>query len=298
MAKNNPKTALAVNPSTQVTAMAAKPKTHKNAQGQWVDEQGRRVDGYGRPLKGLPNGGNKGGKGGTGGGNTGNKPVKPPPQPGDILTKVPDFYKENYENQMNDLARSSGTLGQQAMIRAMNYDPNNPMANWDPTFAQYAQKAQQSVMDQFNRSQEPQFAREDADFQQRMAEQGIDPNSGRYKTEYQNLQQAHNNARQNAMDQAYTTGLGAQQQAFNQNYNAQQLPAEFAKTFMNYQQTPYLTNAELQKANIGANAQMTSAAMSAIAGQPGYVPPNPWATGIGSLLNSAGQVVSGLNKKE
>ena len=247
--------------NTKPGALGTNPSTHKNAQGQWVNAQGQRVNGYGKVIQtsGTGNGGNS---------RNGSK--------GDVnLTPVNKVVKQSPQDQLKSLGTSAAAMGEKAMIGGMQYDPNNPMAQWNPQFAQYAEKAQQSVMDQFNRTMQPQFDRESADFQQRMAEQGIDPNSGRYKSEYQNMMQAQNNMRSNAMDTAYQTGMGAQQQAFNQNQQAQMTPFEFAQATNPYWELPYKTQADIMQqqmanktslgvANIGANASKFGAVVGAM----------------------------------
>ena len=129
---------------------------------------------------------------------------------------------------------------------------------------------------------EPQFQRENADFQQRMAEQGIDPNSGRYKTEYNNMQQQHNLARQQASDQAYQAGLGAQNQFFGQMMQSQQLPLAQMQAAAPWMMTPYQEQQANYRTNVGANASMFGSAAGALAGNP-YIPQNPWASIIGGI---------------
>ena len=272
------KGALATNPSTNSG-------THKNASGQWVNNAGQRVDGYGRVISTNPSTGRNS-----------NAPGANRRQ--GSLVPVSKFIQQDPKEQLKTLGTGAGAIGEKAMIGGLQYDPNNPMDNWNPQFAQYADKAQQAVMNQFNRSMEPQFGREDADFQQCMAEQGIDPNSGRYKAEYQNLQQSHDMQRQNAMDQAYQTGLAAQQQAFNQNQQAQMTPFQFAQATNPYWQIPYETQAEILRqqmagktsigvANIGANASMFGSAVDAMSRNP-YTPypstTNSILQGLGSTL--------------
>ena len=91
-------------------------------------------------------------------------------------------------------------------------------------FSSLQDEAEQRAMGSFNRTYEPQFQKQEQDWRQRMAEQGIDPNSERAKYEYQQMQTSQNNARQGAADSAFQQGLGAQQQAFTQAYNQYQMP--------------------------------------------------------------------------
>jgi len=61
------------------------------------------------------------------------------------------------------------------------------------------QRAEQNAMDSFNRNMNPQFQQEDAAFRQRMAEQGIDPNSQGAQQQYKQMMQSQNLQRQNAI---------------------------------------------------------------------------------------------------
>jgi hypothetical protein len=87
------------------------------------------------------------------------------------------------------------------------------------------QKAEQTAMDAFNRNMNPQFQHEDEMFRQRMANEGIDPNSERYKIEYKNMADSQNSQRLNANTQAFQLGQGEQQQAWGQAFQGYQLPA-------------------------------------------------------------------------
>lgn len=86
-------------------------------------------------------------------------------------------------------------------------------------YSQQVTAAQNSVMDEFNRRMQPQFAKQDEDWRQRMAEQGIDPNSERAKFEYQQMQASQGDARQGAMNAANQAGLAAQAQGFGQDFS-------------------------------------------------------------------------------
>ena len=167
------------------------------------------------------------------------------------------------------------------------FNPNDPMAQFNQAATDYANKAQQTAYDQFSSMMEPQFQRENADFQQRMAEQGIDPNSGRYKTEYNNMQQQHNLARQQASDQAYQAGLGAQNQFFKQMMQSQQLPLAQMQAAAPWAMTPYQEAQQNYRTQLGTNASMFGSAAGALSGNP-YIPQNPWAAGVGGALGGIG----------
>lgn len=93
------------------------------------------------------------------------------------------------------------------------------------SFSDMRLRAEQSVMDSFNRNMQPQFQQEEQQFRQQMAEQGIPETSELYQRQFNNLKNTQNNARLNAQNQAFTTGqseqaLGYQQAAdrFNMPY--------------------------------------------------------------------------------
>lgn len=91
-------------------------------------------------------------------------------------------------------------------------------------YGQQRQQAMDSVMSEFNRTMQPQFDKEQGDFRQRMAEQGIPENSEKYKyleTQMQNQQQG---ARQGAMNQGYGLGMQEQQQGYGQAAQTYQMP--------------------------------------------------------------------------
>jgi hypothetical protein len=93
------------------------------------------------------------------------------------------------------------------------------------SFADQQNAAYQHVMDQFNRTNQPQFQQQANDFRQRMAEQGIDPNSKEYNQAYQNqILNPQQQQTQNAEDSAYGQGLAAQQQGYTQASNTYQMP--------------------------------------------------------------------------
>lgn len=76
--------------------------------------------------------------------------------------------------------------------------------------------ARNSVMDQFNQENEPAFKNQEAAWRQRMAEQGVDPNSEGAKEQYRQMMQSQNNARQTAMNQANLAAQNVQQQGYTQ----------------------------------------------------------------------------------
>ena len=200
-----------------------KPPTHRY-KNVWVDDKGYRVDNWGRrlpgqdkpfePIKTKP---------------TGNKPVGLPGAPkGSVEEK---FRKMTPEQQNAEVYGSAGALYDRAMAQAMQWDPSkfNYQGNLD--------EARKVVMNQFEQTMGPEFARQDAEFNQRMLEQGIDPNSGAYQNQYRAIKNAQNEARQSAMTNAFTTGASYEQQGWQQQIQNQMLPAQLWQAY----EKPYIT---------------------------------------------------------
>ena len=113
-------------------------------------------------------------------------------------------------------------------------------------------QAYQNVMNQFEMTQGPQFAREQADFQQMAAERGLDPNSEAYKTLQSQLNQRQDFARQGAMLQAQQQAQAVQAQGFGQALQQYQAPAAMLGAYSPFyqqfgQQQENLRQAELAR---------------------------------------------------
>lgn len=101
------------------------------------------------------------------------------------------------------------------------FDPGS----YQPQFQDMRQLASDTVMNQFNRQMDPQFQRQEANFRQMMAEQGIQEGSDAFRQRFQDeVANPQSQARQNAMDQAYLTGAQEQQQGWNQSFQGAQMP--------------------------------------------------------------------------
>lgn len=161
------------------------------------------------------------------------------------------FYGQNQEQQGQTLQDYAGYQAVQAMKGMQNYDPNNPYAGMsEQGFQSQMDEARQNVMNEFERSMGPQFQREEDQFRQRMAEQGIDPNSGAYQVQYQNMKEAQNAARQGAQAQAFQLGAGYQQQRFQQGMEGRRLPLEQLAATTPYFTLPYQTGMAGQQAEL------------------------------------------------
>lgn len=99
------------------------------------------------------------------------------------------------------------------------------------SFADQMNIARQNVMQQFEATQAPEFARQQADFVQMAAERGLDPNSQAYKTLQQQLTQRQDAARQGAMLAAEQAAQQVQAQGFGQALQGYQAPASMLGAF-------------------------------------------------------------------
>jgi hypothetical protein len=197
---------------------------------------------------------------------------------------------------------------------AMGFNPNQPFVGYEQPFSQEMQRARDSVMGEFERTMAPEFQRQDMQFQQRMMEQGIDPNSENYQAQFRALKEAQGGARQAAMSNAFQLGAGYQQQGFEQGRAAAMLPFQQYSATENLWALPYRTEAEARQAELNRQAQITAARMgggsNVTAAQiqanaardvavlelaQGYNQPrqpNPWNAAIGGFAQGVGAGVS------
>ena len=209
------------------------PGIYRNAQGQLTNSSGKRIDNRGRPVKG------------TGSQPSGNTPA--------AQKNFSQLTPEQQGNQMGDI---SGRFGMDILGRAAQFDPNNPWANVQQQgFTDQMNAARQSVMGEFERTMAPEFQRQDAEFQQRMAEQGIDPNSGAYQAQFRAIKEAQNNARNQAQSQAFQLGSQYQQQGYEQFIGGQKLPFEQYAATSDMWKLPYSAQMEAIQAEKNRQAQ-------------------------------------------
>lgn len=242
----------------------------------------------------------------------GNKGVGlPGAEPGSVENK---FRKLPKEGQTDELRSDVGAFANNMFANAMQYDPNRPFQGYEQPFSQEMSRARESVMGEFNRTMQPEFERQDAEFNQRMLEQGIDPNSGAYQNQYRAMKEAQGQARQSAMSNAFQLGSSYQQQGFGQGLQANMLPFQQYQATENLWALPYQTEAasreaeanrkaQIEAARMGGGSNVTAAQIAAAAqrdvaamgyaqnwqGQP---KPNPWAAAIGGIAQGAGAVVA------
>lgn len=129
----------------------------------------------------------------------------------------------NFEQAMGNVFQRFGQQG--------DFNPNLPDVPQD--YGAMRQKAEQMAMDSFERNMTPQFQREEAEFRQRMAEQGVPETSEGYQRQYMDLKNQQNAARQNAATSAFQAGQGEQAQAFGQAMQGRQ--NAFGEQFQSYQ---------------------------------------------------------------
>lgn len=224
------------------------------------------------------------------------------------------FRKKGAAGQTKELRTDVGALANNAMYNAQQFDPNRPFVGYEQPFSQEMNRARESVMGEFNRTMEPEFQRQDAEFNQRMLEQGIDPNSGAYQNQYRAMKESQNQARQSAMANAFQLGSSYQQQGFEQGVQAQMLPFQQYSTMENLWALPYRTEeearqaeanrqAQIQAARLGGGSNVTAAQIQAAAqrdvaamqqaqGWQGQPKPNPWANAAAGFAQGVGAGVS------
>lgn len=220
------------------------------------------------------------------------------------------FQKLTPQQQLGSMSTQAGNFYNPMMANYMQFDPNKPFQGYEQGFGQEMDKAREAVMNQFEARLQPQFEQEDAAFQQRMAEQGIDPNSGAYQAQYRAMKQGQADARQQAMTNAFTLGSQYQQQGFEQGLKSYMVPATVWQTagrdpFVAQQEalqneaqrraqleaTRMSTGATIASSRIGAEASKDIAGME-YASRYNQPRPNPWAQGIGSFVNTVAPYVA------
>jgi hypothetical protein len=152
-------------------------------------------------------------------------PGNPSPNPQTTAPVQPtESATTQIENTTNDAMQNLvGRVGNmQPFQPTMDAMPQMPQMS-PQEYSAMRQRAEQTAMDSFDRNMGPQFQREEADFRQRMAEQGVPETSEGYQKQYQDMKNAQNSARQNAMSNAFQLGQGEQAQAYGQQAQNYQL---------------------------------------------------------------------------
>ena len=204
-------------------AMANDPKTPKTSKrgnwqfnGQWVDKEGYKVDGYGKRL------GNQA------------KPYVPAnknpfaPKPSTPTTQGPKpapTAQENIKGGMQGLV-------QEGINYARDFDPNTYQQQYEPQFEQGMQRAYDTIYNQFERKNQEQFARQNEQLQQSLVERGLDPNSPAYAALTKQLAEQQGSARQDAQNAAWQAAQGYQQQGYTQATGSALLPGQVASPYL------------------------------------------------------------------
>lgn len=135
--------------------------------------------------------------------------------------KIQDPAKQQYDEIIDKAGDTQKKLLDETKDQGP-FDPTKmgvtPIQQFNPgDFQQQFQGAYDTALNQFNRSSQPAFDKQKQDFQQMVAERGIDPTSEQYRQMYKSMiSDPQETARLNAQDAAYQTGLGAQNQAYSQ----------------------------------------------------------------------------------
>jgi hypothetical protein len=191
--------------------------------GQWVNKEGYKVDGYGKvlpnqnkpfvPAKNNPFAPKQTAPQTPTAPTAPTAPPAPPAPPTDPSTGQPGSpWDQAPEEERNAwLNRDMGEVMRQTMGNAKAFDPGS--------FQQQMDAARQNVMKQFEVQNADAFKQQEAAFYQRAAEQGMDPNNPGYAALYkQEVTDRQDRARQGAMLAAEEAAQGVQKQGYEQGY--------------------------------------------------------------------------------
>ena len=226
------------------------------SRGRWRDPQGNVIKSHGNPAN-QGAGGNRGGGGnrGSGGGNAAS-PRR------DLITEA-QWRRQTEERRLNEMMMESMYAMNRAGDLAGQFNPYDLYGKApEQGYVQALEQAQASVMDQFNRQMDPQFARQNQDFQQQMMSQGIDPNSDAYKLQYEAMQRSQNDARLSAQSQAYQLGMESQKQGFGQYMQGMQYPLQAADIMKSGWQVPLTFQQDAREREKDRQAQLQQQRMS------------------------------------
>jgi hypothetical protein len=212
---NNTRGAMGRDPSLPETSKRGNWKYN----GQWVNKEGFRVDGYGKvlPNQKTPFVAAK------------ENPFAPKVAPPTTQKKegppAPPTAQDNINTGMDNLV-------QQGLTNAQNFDPNTFQQNYEPQFEQGMQRAYDTIYNQFERKNQDIFARQNEQLQQSLVERGLDPNSPAYAALTKQLSEQQASARQDAQTAAWNAAQGYQQQGFTQATGTALLPGQMAAPYL------------------------------------------------------------------
>lgn len=223
------------------TAMARDPKTPALSKrgnwqfnGQWVDKEGYKVDGYGKRLANqakpfVP---------------TNKNPFAPKTSTPTTQGQAPaPTAQQNIQSGMEGLV-------QEGITDARNFDPSQFQQQYEPQFEQGMQRAYDTIYNQFERKNQEQFARQNEQLQQSLVERGLDPNSPAYQALTKQLADQQASARHDAQSEAWKAAQGYQQQGYQQATGTALLPGQIATPYLDLygqQQQLQFTGSEAEK---------------------------------------------------
>ena len=182
--------------------------------GQWVNKDGFKVDNYGKPLPNqskpfVPAKNNPFAPKQT----APQTPPAPPAPPTDPLNnnEMTPWDKAPEEERNAWINRDLGEFMRNNISQAGQFAPGSS--------AELMNKARQNVLAQFEMQNADAFKRQEGDFYQRAAEQGLDPNNPGYAALYkQEVTDRQDRARQSAMLTAEEAAQSVSKQDFEQQY--------------------------------------------------------------------------------
>jgi len=246
MAPQAGQTAMKKDPSATLKADAYT----RVSRGRWRDPQGNVIKSHGNPAN-QGAGGNRG----SGDGNAASRRR-------DLVTEG-QWRNQPDQRRLDEMSMESMYAMNRAGDLAGQFNPYDLYGKApEQGYVQALEQAQASVMDQFNRQMDPQFARQNQDFQQQMMSQGIDPNSDAYKLQYEAMQRAQNDARLSAQSQAYQLGMQSQQQGFGQYMQAMDYPLKAAQIMQPGWQVPMTFTQDAQQREKDRQLALQNARMS------------------------------------
>jgi len=252
MAPRAGQTAMKKDPSATLKADAYT----RVSRGRWRDPQGNIIKSHGNPAnQGAGGNRGRGGNSGSGGGNAAS-PRR------DLITEE-QWRRQTEQRRLDEMRMESMYAMNRAGDLAGKFNPYDLYGKApEQGYVQALEQAQASVMDQFNRQMDPQFARQNQDFQQQMMSQGIDPNSDAYKLQYEAMQRSQNDARLSAQSQAYQLGMQSQQQGFGQYMQGMDYPLKAAQIMQPGWQVPMTFTQDAQQREKDRQLALQNARMS------------------------------------
>lgn len=220
------------------TAMAKDPKTPSLSKrgnwqfnGQWVDKEGYKVDGYGKRLANQA------------------KPFVPAKQnPFAPKASTPTTQGPAAPTPQQQIQGGLEGLVQEGISDARSFDPNTFQQQYEPQFEQGMQRAYDTIYGQFERKNQEQFARQNEQLQQSLVERGLDPNSPAYQALTRQLADQQNTSRQDAQNAAWQAAQGYQQQGYQQATGTALLPGQIASPYLQFYGQQYGITAQEQEA--------------------------------------------------